>query len=95
VILPAEYSWLESYLDNDSLWLEDAVNWEEAFDLVLSDFTIYNFLTTPFFFNSHFFLDSFTKLSFLDVMFSIETDKNSYSRIIWFIYVRFDFHSLQ
>ena len=50
MILPAEYSWLESYLDNDSLWLEDAINWEEAFDLVLSDFTIYNFLTTPFFF---------------------------------------------
>jgi hypothetical protein len=87
VILPAEYSWLESYLDNDSLWLEDAVNWEEAFDLVLSDFTIYNFLTTPFFFNSHFFLDSFTKLSFLDVMFSIETDKNSYSRELYDLFM--------
>jgi len=87
LILPAEYSWLESYLDNDSLWLEDAVNWEEAFDLVLSDFTIYNFLTTPFFFSSHFFLDSFTKLSFLDVMFLIETNKNTYSRELYDLFI--------
>ena len=87
MILPAEYSWLESYLDNDNLWLEDAVNWEEAFDLVLSDFTIYNFLTTPFFFNSHFFIDSFTKLSFLDVMFLIETNKNTYSRELYDLFI--------
>lgn len=87
MILPAEYSWLESYLDNDSLWFEDAVNWEEAFDLVLSDFTIYNFLTTPFFFNSHFFLDSFVKLSFLDIMFLLETDKVTYSRELYDLFV--------
>lgn len=87
MILPAEYSWLESYLDNDSLWLEDAINWEEAFDLVLSDFTIYNFLTTPFFFNSHFFLDSFTKISFLDIMFLIETNKTTYSRELYDLFI--------
>jgi hypothetical protein len=87
VILPAEYSWLESYLDNDSLWLEDSVNWEEAFDLVLTDFTIYNFLTTPFFFNSHFFLDSFVKLSFLDVMFLLETNKTAYSKELYDLFI--------
>lgn len=83
MILPAEYSWLESYLDNDSLWLEDALNWEEVFDLVLTDFTIYNFLTTPFFFNSYLFVDSFTKLSFLDIIFMFETNKTLYSKELY------------
>ena len=87
MILPTEYSWLESYLNNDSLWLEDSVNWEDAFDLVLTDFTIYNFLTTPFFFSSHFFLDSFTKLSFLDIIFLIETNKTNYSRELYDLFI--------
>ena len=76
----AEYNWLESYLDNDSLWLEDVLNWDETFDLILSDYNIFSFLTSAFFVNSHFFLDSFTKLSFLDVMFINETDSLNYSR---------------
>lgn len=87
MILPSEYSWLESYLDNDSLWLEDAINWEEAFDLVLTDFTIYNFLTTPFFFGVHFFLDSYTKISFLDIMLLAETDKITYSRELYDLFI--------
>jgi hypothetical protein len=83
MILPAEYSWLESYLDNDNLWLEDSINWEEAFDLILTDFTIYNFLITPFFASSHFFLDSYVKLSFIDIIFLIETNKMTYSRALY------------
>ena len=87
MILPTEYSWLQTYLDNDSLWLEDSLNWEEAFDLILSDFTIYNFLTTPFFFSSFFFTDSFTKLSFIDVMFLIETNKTNFSREFYDLFI--------
>lgn len=87
VILPVEYAWLESYLDNDNLWLEDALNWEEAFDLVLTDFTLYNLLTTPFFLHSQFFLDSITKLSFLDIMFLIETNKSTYSREFYDLFI--------
>ena len=34
----AEFNWLESYLDNDSLWLEDVLNWDETFDLILKPF---------------------------------------------------------
>jgi len=51
----AEFNWLESYLDNDSLWLEDVLNWDETFDLILSDYNIFSFLTSAFFVNSHFF----------------------------------------
>lgn len=87
MILPAEYSWLESYLSNDSLWLEDALNWDEAFDLALSDVTLYSFLTTPFFYNSHFFTDSLIKLSFLDIMFLIETNKNTYSKELYDFFI--------
>lgn len=87
MILPAEYSWLESYLSNDSLWLEDALNWDEAFDLALSDVTIYSFLTTPFFYNSHFFTDSLIKLSFLDIMFLIETNKSTYSKELYDFFI--------
>ena len=87
MILPAEYSWLESYLSNDSLWLEDALNWDEAFDLALSDVTIYSFLTTPFFYNSSFFTDSLIKLSFLDIMFLIETNKSTYSKELYDFFI--------
>lgn len=76
----AEYNWLNSYLNNDSFWLEDVISWDESFDLLLSDYTIYHFLTSAFFVNSHFFLDSCTKMSFLDVLFFSETDTFNASR---------------
>lgn len=84
---PAEFTWLESYLNNDSLWFEDAVNWENVFDAALSDFTVYNFLTTPFFFSSHFFLDSHVKLSFLDIIFMFETNKSFRSRELYDLFI--------
>ncbi len=83
MIFPSEYTWIESYLDNDTLWLDSALNWEEAFSLVLSDLTIYSFLSMPFFSNSHFFLDSFTKLSFIDILFIAETNKSKYTRELY------------
>lgn len=87
VILPPEYNWLESYLNNDSLWLEDSVNWEETFDLILSDYTLYSVLTLPFFATSHFFLDSFIKISFLDIMFLSETNKIGYPRELYNLFM--------
>ena len=87
MILPPEYSWLESYLDNDSLWLEESLNWEEAFDLALSDFFIFSALTTPFFYNSHFFLDSLVKFSFLDVMLISESNKTFNSKELYDLFI--------
>lgn len=85
----AEYTWLESYLDNDSLWLEDALNWDDVFDLATADYNIFSFLTSAFFFNSHFFLDSITKLSFLDILFLTESNNVNVSREL-FDYVMWD-----
>jgi len=87
LIFPAEYAWLNSYLDNDTLWLESSLNWEDAFSIIVNDFTIYSFLATPFFINSHFFLDSFTKLSFIDILFIAETNKTRYSRELYDLFI--------
>lgn len=83
VILPPEYSWLESYLDNDAFWLEDTLNWDLAFDIALSDFTLYTALTTPFFSSNFFFLDSVVKISFLDLVFFFESNKSSEMRTFY------------
>ncbi len=87
VIFPNEYNWIQTYIDNDTIWLESAVNWEEAFDLILTDFTIYNLFVTPFFFNSHFFLDTHVKLSFIDILFIVETNKITFSKEFYDLFV--------
>jgi len=86
-MFPTEYSWLDTYIDNDHLWLDSALNWEEAFDLILADFTIYNLLIIPFFVNSHFFLDSIIKISFLDVLFITETNKTTFSKELYDLFI--------
>lgn len=87
MILTQEYSWIISYLDNDTIWLENSINWEDVFDLTISEFTIYSFLTTPFFSNNYLFLDSFTKLSFLDILFMFESNKASYSKELYDLFI--------
>lgn len=76
----AEYQWLESYLNNDSFWLEDVLSWDDTINLFLVDSNILSFLITTFFVNTHLFLDSITKMSFLDILFYTETDTLNSSR---------------
>jgi hypothetical protein len=52
----SEYTWLQSYFDNDAFWLEDVISWDESFELFLTDYNIFFFLTSPFFINVHKFL---------------------------------------
>lgn len=87
LVFNPEYSWLISYLDNDAIWLESSINWENVFDLTVSEFTIYSFLTTPFFSNSHIFLDSLTKLSFIDILFMFESNKQTYSKELYDLFI--------
>nr|ASY95707.1 hypothetical protein [Paraurostyla sp.] len=87
LIFTNEYNWIESYLDNDILWLENSLNWENAFDLVLNEFSIYIFFSTPFFKNNHFFLDYFTKLSFIDIMLISEKKEKFFSRKLYEIFM--------
>jgi hypothetical protein len=87
MILPPEYNWLESYLNNDSLWISDTLNWEETFDLVLSEFSVYSFLTSSFFVNSYFFSSHPIKLSFLDILMIFETDKINCPRELYDLFL--------
>lgn len=88
----AEYTWLESYLDNDAFWLEDVLTWDETFQLLISDYDVFSFLTSPFFVNTHFFLDSITKMSFLDLLLFSESDSYNESREL-FDFVMWDYIS--
>jgi hypothetical protein len=85
--LPTEFFWIESYLNNDRLWVDDVLNWEETFDLALNDFTLYGFLAMPFFPANYFFLDSHTKLSFLDLLFLLDFNKKNYSRELFDLFI--------
>ena len=87
MFLPTEYAWIESYLDNDSLWIHDSLNWEEAFILVFHDVTLYSLLTTPFFVNNYIFAGSFVKLSVLDIIFLLETDKKNFTREFFDLFI--------
>lgn len=107
MIFTNEYNWIESYLDNDILWLENTLNWENSFDLILNEFSIYAFFSTPFFKNNHFFLDYFTKISFIDLILISEKkesffSKKLYDMILWdicnsvnnrFFFIQFFFYS--
>ena len=41
----SEYTWLESYLEDDALWLEDVLTWDDTFDLLWSDYDLFSFLS--------------------------------------------------
>lgn len=69
-----EYQWYTSRIDNDMLWLDDALNWDDAFELATSEYNLFGMFLTSFFANSHIYLDWFVKLSMLDVLFISEVD---------------------
>jgi len=71
-----EYQWYNTRVDTDMLWLDDSLNWDDAFELATSEYNVFGILTTAFFANSHIFLDWFVKLSILDVLFISEVDSN-------------------
>lgn len=66
MLLPSDYAWLESYLSNDSLWIDDALSWEAAFELTLQEFSPLSSLLWSSFHNEQFFLSGLSKFSFLD-----------------------------
>ena len=69
-----EYQWYTSRIDNDMLWLDDSLNWDDAFELATSEYNLFGMFLTAFFANTHIYLDWFVKLSMLDVLFIYEVD---------------------
>lgn len=70
----AEYYWYNSRIDTDMLWLEDSLNWDDAFELATSEYNMLSMFIAAFFANSHIYLDWFVKISMLDVLFIQEVD---------------------
>lgn len=69
--------------------MEDVISWDESFDLFFADYNLFFFLTSPFFVNVHFFLDSIVKMSFLDILLLSESD-DMYSSRELFDFVMWD-----
>ena len=47
-----EYNWYSSFVDTDMNWLEDALNWEQVFDLVALEYDLLGILTLSSFANT-------------------------------------------
>ena len=85
MILPPEYAWLETCLAADGTWLENTLNWGDICLNAFSDlaFAIHSALTTPIFANSYVFTGSFSKISFLDLLLLLESDKTTVTRELY------------
>lgn len=84
----SEYTWYTSYVDTDMLWLEDAMNWDDVFELATSEYNIFGVLTAAFFLNTHHYLDCLVKLSTLDLILIYEVDSELkvnrlFTRMAW------------
>ena len=66
--ITTDFNWLESYLDNDILWLDDTLAWDSVSQLMLSNYNLYTFLTSSFFVDCYVIYDQKVKQSVLDVM---------------------------
>ncbi len=84
----SEYTWYTSYVDTDMLWLEDAMNWDDVFELATSEYNVFGILTAAFFLNTHHYLDCLVKLSTLDLLLIYEVDSDLkvnrlFTRMAW------------
>lgn len=59
-------AWFKFYNSCDSLWLDDALNWDMVADMAWGDIFLTNIWAMPTFVNVHIFLDSWQKNAFLD-----------------------------
>ena len=85
----ATYDWTYSFSELDTLFVDDVLNWDEVTELALSDYNVFSFLSIAFFPATHYFLDTLTKLSFLDTLF-ITTEISNNSPLLLFSFVVYD-----
>ena len=64
----ADYTWYAAYINTDMLWLDDSLNWDNAFELLASEYSLVDALATSFFLSAHYFIDWLVKLSGLDII---------------------------
>jgi hypothetical protein len=100
--LTKEYSWLNSYITSPQFWVEDVLNWDESINLTITDYNLFSLLTSPFMLKTYIYLESFVKLSFLDIMIMSESSEmyelqEFYNAVMWDLYetVQVLFYSFQ
>lgn len=86
--LHKEYDWLNSYISSPQFWVEDVLNWDESFNLALSDYSLFTLLLSPFMTKTYIYLESFTKMSFLDILVISESSnvfeiQEFYNAVMW------------
>ena len=82
------YDWLNQYTNLNGFWVEDSLNWDIAFSLATTDYTLYSILTSPFLMTTYIYLESFSKLAFIDVWAITEgseqyDSQELYCAVIW------------
>ena len=91
MLLHKEYVWLEPYITAPEFWSEDVLPWDVSFGLASNDYNIFTILTSPFAIRTYVFIESITKMSFLDFMLIAETSElleiqKFYTVVIWDLY---------
>lgn len=85
--LSFEYLWFDSFLNsNYTTWLDGSISWEEVFSLTLNEVTLVNSIFSAVFPTVKVFLDSFTKLSFLDTILLFDLNSFSDSNELFFLF---------
>lgn len=87
MFLPSEYSWLETFLNNDSFWFEDVLNWDNAINLTFTSYWGFDAITTALFPAVVTFTSPITKFSVLDWLICIDLDRRAYSRSFFLFFV--------
>lgn len=88
MFLQKEYVWLEHYITSPEFLIEDVLSWDESFGLTSFNYSVFTLLTSPFAIQTYIFIESITKMSFLDFMLISESSElleiqQLYTAIMW------------
>lgn len=88
MLLHKEYVWLEPYITSPEFFSEDVLSWDVSFGLTSFDYNFFTVLTSPFAVKTYIFIESITKMSFLDFMLISESSEilemqKFYTAVIW------------
>jgi hypothetical protein len=88
MVLHREYVWLEYYITSPEFLIEDVLSWDESFGLTSFNYSLFSLLTSPFAIQTYIFIESITKMSFLDfILISESSDllesQQFYIAIMW------------
>lgn len=81
-----QMNWTNQYVSSDFMWLNESLNCEKVTSSLTNDWSFINFLLTPSFTNTHFFIDGYSNISSLDVMLLQSINKDTLSPTNLYLY---------